>query len=102
MNMLIDLLMLTALTGSVYVTGAAICRLRHGSLSYKWATLYAAILGNALWTALDIIQGQAGVRDAMIAVITSAYMHLTRQAWSEGVPHIAQDSTKTAYNNQKD
>ena len=95
MNIFSELVTLTGLTACLYVVGASVCRLRHGSLSYAWATLYTAVMANALWTATDIIGGDGDLRDALIALLTAAYLHLTRRAWSEGVPSIAQKSERT-------
>lgn len=89
MNLINELILIAALAGSMYVIGAAICRLRHGSLAKPWATLYVAILGNSLWTAYDLMKGQATLRDATIVIIVAAYVYLTQESWVAGVPIIA-------------
>ena len=89
MNLVNELTLLAALASSMYVVGAAICRLRHGSLAKPWATLYVAVLGNALWTASDLMRGHATLRDATIVIVVAAYIYLTQKSWVAGVPVIA-------------
>lgn len=89
MNYATEAFLLIATTSAAYVVGASICRLRHGALAKTWATLYAAVLGLAMWTVLDLVQGSATLRDGAIVIAVAAYVFMTRKSWSEGVPRIA-------------
>lgn len=89
MNYLTEATFLASMTASLYVVAASVCRLRHGSLAKGWATLYAAVLGLAMWTVLDLIQGSATLRDAAIVIAVAAYVFMTRKAWVDGVPNTA-------------
>lgn len=89
MSYLTEAFFLLSITASGYVTGASICRLRHGDISKGWATLYAAVLGLAMWTLLDLAQGSATLKDGAIVIAVAAYVFMTRKSWFEGVPKIA-------------
>ena len=72
-----------------YVAGAALCRLRKTPLKPSWSALYAALLGNALWFAHDMIQGGASDKDIAVSVVVALYIFLTRASWAMGVPEVA-------------
>lgn len=72
-----------------YVAGAALCRLRKTPLKPSWSALYAALLGNALWFAHDMIDGATSDKDIAVSVVVALYIFLTRASWAAGMPEVA-------------
>ncbi len=74
---------------SLYVAGAALCRLGHGPLRQSWIWLYWAVFGNALWCLYSVLISAVSPKDAALAVVVAAYIWMTRSAWVNGAPPIA-------------
>lgn len=89
MNYFVEAFELLSISASLYVVCASACRLRHGDIAKDWATLYAAILGLAMWTLLDLVQGSAKPKDCALVIAVASYIFMTRKAWFECVPATA-------------
>lgn len=89
MNLADEISFFAAFTSCIYIASGVLCRIRHGNIAKTWATVYSATLGTALWTLMDIVNGQAGLRDTLILVTMATYIVLTQKSWADGVPKIA-------------
>lgn len=78
-----------AFVGAVYVMGAAICRLRLAGIKPRWIALYTAVFASACWYNHALIYESVTMRDVLTSVMVAAYVFMTRNSWSDGVPEIA-------------
>ena len=81
-----------ALFCAIYTCAGAICRIRHSSHHMKpqWSLIYLAMASLGAIAAANIVTRGIDLWSCAVCIAIACYIHLTRAAWINGVPPIAQ------------